>query len=353
MRICFVINSLGGGGAERVISILANESYAMGIDVSIFVFSPECAYEVLPKIINLNEPSKKSFIGKSITFVKRLLKLRKRFKHEQFDKIYAFMPEAYIPAVLTGFKIIVSERNNPHYNAKLLRKFALNKSVHVVANSEGICEILKDEFKLKRVSKIYNPTTMAKSYKIATEDLSHQKNLTKRKFILAVGRLHPQKNFSMLIRAFAKSTANEELNLFIVGDGPEKNNLDNIIKENDLLDKVHLLASTNRIEPFYKSCEFFVLSSNYEGYPNALLEALSFGKAVISTDCPFGPGELVKNGWNGLLVEKNNVDALAKAIDLLYSKPNYRNSISSVAKKSVAHCSATPITRKWLDIPVD
>lgn len=132
---------------------------------------------------------------------------------------------------------------------------------------------------------------------------------------MSIGRLSVQKNYPLLISSF-KKVAKEIQNceLWIIGDGPERNKMENIIREQGLEDKVLLKGFDDNPFKYMALADLFVLSSNYEGLPTVLIEALVAGKQIISTDCPHGPREILDNGNFGLLVPVNDPAALADAI---------------------------------------
>lgn len=138
----------------------------------------------------------------------------------------------------------------------------------------------------------------------------------RKKIFAAVGRLEPQKNFPMLIRAFSEFHKEEkDYQLIIYGEGKERTNLEKFIKQLNLEDAVFLPGRNKDVLNAINDSAAFILSSDYEGMPNALIEAICMGMPVISTDCPSGgPRELIHNGENGLLIDVNSVEDMKKAM---------------------------------------
>ncbi len=132
--------------------------------------------------------------------------------------------------------------------------------------------------------------------------------------IMTVGRLKRVKNHALLIRAFAKVSEIQPARLMIVGDGELRDELEALIAELGLGGKVVLPGFVNDPTPLYRSADLFVLSSNYEGFGNVIVEAMACGVPVVSTDCPAGPSEILENGRFGTLVPVGDVDALASAM---------------------------------------
>ena len=211
----------------------------------------------------------------------------------------------------------------------------------VVAVSKEIEKILNNEYGIKNTSVIYNPVDFKNNENV--KDLDEFKP-----FILGVGRLHPQKNFEMLIRAFAKINFDSNLKLIILGEGILRHNLTNLIESLNLQERVFLLGNVSNVIDYYKQCEFFVLSSLFEGFPNVLIEALSNGCACISTDCPTGPNEIIKDSINGLLVDNNNQTSLENAMTKLLENGMLKNALKSNSKKSVENLNIKNISKRWL-----
>ena len=178
-----------------------------------------------------------------------------------------------------------------------------------------------------------------------------QEDLSKyQPYILSVGRLEKQKNFEMLISAYSKTEASKEAKLLIVGEGSQREKLEKLINNLNLKGKVLLLGQKDNIRDYYLQSEIYVLSSRYEGFPMVLVEALSNRCACIATNCETGPSEIIKDGFNGLLVENENENALARAIDKLYFDEELKNKFKNNAQKSIGHLKLEEVAKKWLEI---
>ena len=350
MKTVFVLQSLRKGGAERVVSLLSRSFEKKGHKVTIVLFRKEIEYEYGGEILSLDSPPANSRILKIFRFAKRIYKLKKILAKKRADVVFSFVESSNFVSVLTGEDVIVSVRNNPlkkHQSwQRFLIKMLYNRSnvKKVVAVSKEIENILKDDFSLKRVVSIANPLVFDEDER-TEEDLGVYSP-----FILAVGRLHRQKNFEMLIEAFSKSKVSKSAKLLILGEGEERENLERLIKRRELFDKVFLMGKVDNVKDFYKQAKIFVLSSRFEGFPNALCEALGFGVPSVSTDCPTGPNELISSGVNGLLVPNEDENALKEAIERLYFDEKLQDDFKKEAKKSVRHLEVNKIAEKWLEI---
>jgi glycosyltransferase involved in cell wall biosynthesis len=348
MKIAFLIQTLGHGGAERTVS---NLSLAMQEehDVTVILFnSKDNYYPHGGKLIDLNIIAKENPLGKATTLLKRTVVLRKLYKKENFDAIYTFLESAGLPSTLASKNTITSVRDSPAALEKIyhvLMRYIYPKAKKVVACSKAIEKTLTNDFGLKNTTAIYNAIDIDKAIKLSTETIEEAGG-----FILAVGRLDKQKGFDYLIEAFAASTASETLKLIILGEGEERAALNALIQKHHLGDKVLLKGSVTNPFAYYSKAQFFTLSSRHEGFPNILLEALACSCPCIAFDCPTGPNEIIQHNENGLLVEAENVVALTEAINTLYSDAVMQEKFKQNAQASVQHLSFKNITSQWLSL---
>lgn len=348
-KILFVTSALGGGGAERVLSILVLYFYSLKYHVEVVsLISPRSEYVNEKEIVN-------TFVGgsknKVVKYVQRYTKLRKRIKEFHPDIIISFGAEINMYAILAnlGFKIpiIVSERNNPYVSPKnkmirKIRNLLYKKVDHIVfqtLDARNYFQNIKDD----RCSIIVNPVSdNLPVYQVDFEN----------KYVFSAGRLCIQKNFEMLIRAFAK-LIQENLNysLIIAGDGPERENLEKLIKELGISDYVHLIGFVNNVHEYMSKCSLFVLSSDYEGISNAMLEALAIGVPTICTDCPIGGAKMIiQNKENGILVPVRDVNALSVAMKEILTDKNFSLKLSHNAIKLRESLSVSYIVSLWEEI---
>ncbi len=350
MKIVFVLQSLRKGGAERVVSLLSQAFEREGHKVIIVLFRDIVEYEYGGRIISLKSPPASSKMVKLLRLKERVGKLKELFRKEKPDLIFSFVESSNFASILTGEKVVVSIRNNPlkkHEGwQRVLIKILYNRDnvLKVVAVSKQIEGILSKNFKLKKTVSIPNPIV----FNLESEIKECLRKYTP--FILAVGRLHPQKNFPMLIKAFSGSKASKEAKLLIAGEGGEREKLERLIKELKLEKRVILLGKVENIKDYYKQASMFVLSSDYEGFPNALAEALSFGIPSISTECPTGPDEMIESFENGILTPVGNELFMRYAIDRLYFDRELQEKFRANAPKSIFHLKVENIARRWLEL---
>lgn len=336
------------GGAQRVVLTLSNFWLAENRVIIAVLNETEYLFNINPQIgiifrkyIPIGIPKLKGVINliSSIRF------LRKVYQTNNPDIVISFLDTTNITAIIAnigiGKRLIISERLNPLYSEieffwKFLRKKVYKYADSIVLQTTDIQDVLKSMgVKLpKSVQVIPNPVKK-----------TIHNSIPKRKQILAVGRLHRQKGFDLLLKAY--SLANINWMLFICGDGPEKDTLHMITKELNLEKKVSFLGDVKDVEGYYAVSEIFVLSSRYEGMPNALLEAMSYSCACISFDCPSGPRDIIVNNENGVIIEAENVNQLAKSIKTLTEEDELRHKLSTNAARVNKDFAIEKIVDMW------
>lgn len=338
MIISFTCNNLNSGGAERVICNIANQLCEDGNYVNIICYKKlENFYYKLNNNVHIVEidpkiQSRSSWIQRKLAGILNLFKLRNAIKGS--DIVISFYSKQNCYSILAArtlnIPIICGERDHFFLNDGKFNHF-LRRIFYPYAN--GFIHQTEDARNYLR-----------KTCGIKCNDIIIPNPLWITEFpdrnpipgyICAVGRLAQQKNYEGIIEAFRIVHERiPEASLHIFGDGPEKSRLLTIINENSLESAVFLEGLSKDILNVYSKSEIFVMFSHGEGYPNALMEALSVGVPTISSDCPIGgPKDMIVDGINGCLVEVGNtLDLAEKIIDLLNSQ-ELRVKLSKNAKK--------------------
>jgi glycosyltransferase involved in cell wall biosynthesis len=356
--VFFVINTLEGGGAERVLSTLAIDFHNRKIPVKIVCLNyAETVYK-LPKDLEVTYLLKRSSNSKTsriyyacITF----LKLSYLFLNEKPECVISFMTTSNLwsglSAMITKTDFIVSERTTPehsiktqNYIFKAVLSIIYRNARAIVVPAKGIESCLKMYSGFEKLSNfkiIHNPIT----------DLGNPSKLkvNNRKFIFGAGRLSHEKGFDRLIDAFAALKL-KNIDLLIAGEGQEYEVLKQKIQYLRLQKKVKLIGLKSNLQDYYAQAELFVLPSRNEGYPNALIEAMSFGCACIAMDCEFGPSEIIRHQKNGLLVQKDNVKELRSGIIEILTDTVLKDRIAINAKKINKTNSLKSISTQWQNI---
>lgn len=341
MKIMFYYYSINNiGGAERVISYLANNFVERGDEISIMVtdhLPPRYPLDKRVKLINLNAESASTGLGDAVkNNLQRARITRKYLRKLSPDVVVCFgisgLTAAYLAKPFLGIKIIGSERNNPKYIDDGIWKY-LKKWVSPLAH--GFI------FQTDKARMHYPQSVQKKSVVISNGIYIDDTNIGVLSLnqripdsICAVGRLNEQKGFDTLIHAFSKFVVTRpSYTLTIYGEGSERSNLEALISLLGLNEKVNLVGKIDNVLEEISRRQIFVLSSRYEGMPNALIEAMACGCACISTDCDYGPSELIKEGEDGLLVAVGDAGAMAGAMERIAEDPVFAEKLAQNAKK--------------------
>ena len=351
--IALYISSMRKGGAERVIANLAQYLDEKGYHVVLVTtHKAEIEYEV-PETVKriLSEPDECELQGGRIrNFLTRFRKLRRIWKEEKPDVIVSFIGKNNIMAILTslgmGIPVAVSVRGEPgeeYYNG-LLRFLARNLfrlADGVILQTKRCMEFFPKGVRKKAIilKNPVNPVFFREPYRGERE-----------KTIVAVGRVDENKNHEMLIRAFA-GIADEfpEYRLIIYGDGDKRSDLLKLTRELKLEDRISLPGNIdNGADAIYKT-RVFVLSSNTEGMPNTLIEAMISGLTVVSTDCPCGgPAELIVHGVNGLLSPVKDVNAMKENLQYVLNDLHRADEMAHEASKTSDIYDVNLVYLEWV-----
>ena len=346
MKILFFIGTLTEGGAERVVSTLANKLVERNFDVEILkYYKSENFYKLNDKVIT-NSIEEKTNTTNKISNIKYLRKYIK----DNADIVISFLAPFNIYSLISNIgnnvPIIVADRNDPrripsNFLMRKLRDLLYRNADGVVLQTNNNLSYFSETVQ-KKSTIIYNPFDLKESKGIALET-------KKDNIIVNVARLEKQKNHILLIKAFNEIKDEfDDYKLVIYGEGNYKNELIQYINELKLSDRVILAGEHNDIINKIKSSKLFVLSSDYEGMPNSLIEAMCIGLPVISTKVS-GSNELIEDGKNGLLVDINNKDELVKAMKKMLKDNDYSNSLANNATRICEIVDSNIVVDKWID----
>lgn len=351
-KICLVTEALGAGGAERVMSLLASRWVAAGWDVSICTFDQpgDRVYHALDDrvvLLRLGRPDDDNrrrllYLGKRITRLREVLcEQRPQVTLSFLTKINA---QTLVATLGTGLKVVACERNNPARQAahplwNAILPLLLRRADALVMQTSRALEQVPS-FARARALVIPNPIVKPD---VIVSDTSRPPYR-----LVAVGRLTPQKGFDLLIEAFARIAPNQpDWILDVWGDGPERERLQLQIVTAGLSDRVFLRGTSAQQGGWAQDASAFVLASRWEGFPNALGEAMACGLAVVAFNCPFGPREMIQHGYDGLLVEPERVPALARALDHVLSEEPLRHTLGQNASRSARRFAPEHVAAQW------
>lgn len=347
-KIIFYINTLGKGGAERVISQLAGHfSRAEFETILVTSFYKEEEYPLAEGVKRLSLEDTQIEQSRFKRNVTRIQKLRAICKKEKPDVLISFMAEPNFRAILATaglpVKTIVSVRNDP--NREYAGFFGKIVGKVLLPTADG-CVFQTEEAKawfpkrLQRKSAVIMNEVAERFFTVEREKTAN---------VVAVGRLSKQKNHSLLLSAFARIADKfSEEKLLIYGEGICREALQQQITELGLKDRAFLMGNTSQVEEVLAQAGVFVLPSDYEGMPNALMEALAVGVPSISTDCPCGgPKALIEHEKNGLLVPVNDEDAMAEAMERLLQDRVFAEYLGTAAQNSAKKYLPVEIFMQW------
>ena len=337
-RIALYSPSLAGGGAERVMTILANNIAVRGFAVDLVLAKAEGPYlkEVSEKVRVVN-------LGASRVLAS-LPGLIRYFRREHPDAMLSAQNHANVVALWArqwarvSTRLIVSEHitlNDVACNSVREKRAHLIPWLMchtypwangVVAVSSGVADYLAKTiaFPRNRIRVIYNPVVTDALINQSYDTVSHSWFTPgEPPVILAVGRLTPQKDFPTLIRSFARLRSKRSVRLVILGEGELCNSIEALVTNLGLNSDVLLPGFMDNPFAWMRTSALFVLSSAWEGLPTVLIEAMACATPVVSTDCPSGPAEILENGKWGRLVPVGDVEALAAAMAATLDEPRH------------------------------
>lgn len=346
LRLTFVIESLGGGGAQRVLSLLATELCDLGQQISVVTYADEGPgiVELDPRAerlsAHLGGPSRHA-LGALSANARRIAGLRSLVRRSRPDVVIAFVGTTNILTLLAciglGVPVVISERNDPARQSlgrvwDLLRRTLYRKAALVTANSAGAVATMQSYVPAAKLRHIPNPLPPRQDP--WTPDAGNP-------FVLAVGRLNSQKGFDVLLDAFALfAPQHKDWRLVILGEGPERDALTQQAERLGLAGRVRLEGFVDPA-PYYQDCRMFVLPSRFEGMPNALLEAMGQGCPTIST---MGATAGTR------AVPPEDSQALADAMSALAADEELAHRLGSQARREVEALEPRKIARAWLAV---
>lgn len=359
-RIVIVVSSVGGGGAERVAVDLAGFLHSTGRQVTLLTLNGEQAdaYGIPGGIgrerLEIRREAPTLLHGAVFTY-QHLFRIRKKIKDLGPDVVVSFLDQTNIRTIAalqgSGIPVVISERVHPGFHDigkfwSRMRKLAYPRARTVVVQTTEIANWFRAHISTQRV--VIIPNAVRKFDSLAP---TNRRPVISEPMILAVGRLTQQKGFDLLLEAFRRSNlADIGWHLTILGEGPDRSQLLNDAREAGIADVVHLPGHVDDVMSWFARVRFFVHPARYEGFPNALLEAMQHGKPCISFDCPSGPRDIIEHGVNGLLVPPEDVGGLTDAILKLANDTLLCERFSIEARRVNTRFSPGLIYQRWLDV---
>lgn len=356
-HLAIFLQDLNGGGAERMMLNLAHEWVDAGDRVDIVLVKTTGDYmHLIPpgaRLVDLGEERTLSAIPR----------LRRYLKTEKPDALLSGLVHVNVAALLagavarTGTRIVISERNTPSRDRAtpgfamkagyLLAPLLYPRADGITAVSAGVADDMQQALGVPRgrVEVINNPVVHGRIAAQAAEPFEHRWIGGPEPVIVAAGRLEPQKNYPNLLRAFALLRQSHPSKLLILGKGGERDALVALAGELGVAEHVDFFGFCANPYAVMTRADVFVLSSDWEGSPNVLVEAMFCGAPVVATDCPSGPRETLDGGRFGPLVPMNDAPALAAALASTLDAPTPAEILKARAMEWSAQASAAAYRR--------
>lgn len=373
-QLAIVIHSLDGGGAERTAARMANH-WAAG-DNSVTLITLDSAdsdrYPLVPEVkrqaLNVMGHSSNPLSAIQNNF-RRVNALRRAITAANPRHVIALTEKTNVLTLAAcrkpGLPVIIAERTDPRYHHigriwSGLRERLYPRAAALVVQTAAVRDGLRWMMPGRPIYVIPNmvgcgdpparrpPGLPDASVGSAAGKALHPFSIPDRKRVLGVGRLTHEKGFDLLIEAFALTAQRRpRWDLVICGEGAQRSELERLVLKLGLAQRVFLPGWIEDPTEAFKSADLFVLPSRYEGFPNALLEAMAAGLPVISSDCPSGPYEIVRDGYNGLLVRCQSAEWLAAAMDRLMRDPDARRLLAQKAPEVLQRFTPERFFARW------
>lgn len=340
------------GGSERTVAYLSTAMAEKGHNVTILSLSNDLFYELSPKVnfVVVKQPKHRVF------WADRYFQAYSRYKHinnyvkkQKPDVVFCMLSDIakYILRLHKRgvFTLVTSERANPQFvsSPKVWDRLKniYKQSDGIIFQTDRVMENFDEDIRKKGVV-IQNAVGNILAYSVVATQV-------KRKAIAAMGRLDKQKDYPTLIDAFAKICKEyPEYSLEIYGEGSQKNELKSYVDDKHLSDKVHFMGAHADALSRISDVSCFVMSSTFEGMPNALMEAMAIGLPCVSTDCLYGPAELLTDGYNGLLVPVGDSNSLYDAIKKMIDDVDFAKKCGQNAREILRTNSIEEIANRYI-----
>lgn len=349
------------GGAERVMATIANEFVKRGNEVCIVTLKePKSAYRLDPRIKIVGAKGCVQSENKVLRVIQFIYSGMKGFfcyiyylKTYKPDAVLSFLTYSNLLAIMTrrlfvkDVPVIVSERCDPQRRGYILKR--LCELMYSKADCL-VCQSKRVESYFRKISNKANTKIIPNP--VNTECIAQTPPNKRRNAIVAVGRLSPQKNYNLLIHSFHEIICDyPDYIVEIYGQGPEYNSLNQTIRSLHLENNIFLMGTKNNVMQSIYDARLLVITSNYEGFPNVLVEAMASGLPVISTNFPTGVArELIKDGINGYVIPRNNKKELAGAMVKILRDSQMQKRMGEENRKITSRFELNKIIDQWIAV---
>jgi glycosyltransferase involved in cell wall biosynthesis len=357
VRITLIISKLGAGGADRAMTAIGNYWAAHRREVTLITLAALHGdfYTVDQRVRRVGLgllASADTPVRHVRDNLQRVKHLRRAIRASRPDVVISFNAQTNVLTLLASLgldvPVIVCEQIDPRQYRigplwETLRRIVYPQADAVVVVASALRDWAQRVVRKEAVYFIPNPMAVALN---GSDDADERRS--PEHTIAAMGRLTHQKGFDFLLQAFSRCVKkHSDWSLIIIGEGEERKRLESLSAKLGITAAVSFPGQVSDPVPILRAADLFVMSSRYEGLPLALLEAMACGLAVISTDCPTGPGEIIRDEVDGVLVRPNDVEALASAMDRLMGDPAERQRLGARAIEVAERFSIEKIMNMW------
>lgn len=358
MKVGFLIQTMTPGGAERATAAIASELAGKGENTEIITFDSSESFYPLEndvEVVNmeLRNISKSASLKRLIGCIKRAFEIRRKIKARKLDVLVCMSSTmnlyGLLSTIFTSTKAVGTERSNPYkYKADKINAFLKKLSARLldgfVFQTKTAADYYPESVRQKGVviqNAVFNPLV---------REIEPTETEERQKIIYGVGRMSSEKRFGDLIDAYVEVEKNHpDYRLVIFGDGVDREKLEEKVASLSCRDKILLPGADKNALKFVAKGSVFVLSSEYEGMPNALMEAMAVGTPCVSTRCKIGPEELIEDGANGLLVPVGDVKKLSAGIEMIIDNPVFARILSYNGRNILKTNDISTICSEWLE----
>lgn len=367
MKIAFVSGKLTGGGSERAVSEMANYWAGRGHTVTVITYLEESGSDDYPLDAAVSRISAfprfawRLPLPLPLRVLPRLFRLRRAIRGAAPDVVISMILGANLSTLIAtagmslhviGQQVNAIESSLSKRYMRLLQQFLYRRLDGFVVQSRQLFEMasrLVSPEKIRVIPRHVSPAFATDDAPRSTSRWQQLGNGPSAR-IVAMGRLVPQKGFDLLLGAVARLPREIDYGLVVMGDGEERSTLEQIARRFGVDERVWLFGWTKDPRPTLLDSTVFVLPSRWEGWPNALLQAMALGLPVVAADCRTGPGEIITDGVDGLLVPPDDVDALAAAIQRLVHDAGLRERLGTAAREVRNRFAMDQIMSMWEEL---
>jgi GalNAc-alpha-(1->4)-GalNAc-alpha-(1->3)-diNAcBac-PP-undecaprenol alpha-1,4-N-acetyl-D-galactosaminyltransferase len=346
--IALLIPDLAAGGAERVMSILANE-FSMQEDIQVHLIlyvKPDIFYKLNKNIIIHKLDFNYKKLPRFLYIARISLFLRKKLKEIKPDALLSFGGKYNSLVLLSawglGIRGYISDRSRPGikygFIPDLFNPYAYKLAHGIIVQTSAAKEYAVVKTKHRNIKLIPNPVPSIKKHDFQRENI-----------ILNVGRFITTKNQEELVKIFIDINP-KDWKLIFIGEGPKLSHCKEIVENTGFTDKIEFIGNTPDVQAYYQRSKIFAFTSSSEGFPNVLAEAMAAGCASISYDCMAGPSDIIDDGKNGFLVDEGNIERYKVKLEFLLSNDDVIRKFSKEGIKKMEEFETTKISDAFLKI---